>query len=195
MIYKIDKNTKEYKGSYPRNEDGYIPKGFTDVEPFPAKNGVINIWNGTAWELVEDFRGRTIYNIKTGEPLTWWKIEKWNEEQYTELKPPKNDGSYKFDNGQWIAKTAEELREEKKEEVKASNPNSFELFDTLWSYDILSQWAIQLAENQSVNHNRKVIVKDLLGEWHELSRYKSNKLQKAMFNKYLQTGGYNANSR
>jgi len=195
MLYKIDKTTNELKGSYPSNEDGYIPKGFTDVEPFPAKSGFINIWNGTAWELVEDFRGRTIYSTKTGEPLTWWKIEKWNKEQYTELEPPKNDGSYKFDNGQWIAKTAEELREEKREDVKASNPNSFELFGTLWGFDLLSQWAIQLAENQAINHNKKVIAKDLLGEWHELSRYKSNKLQKAMFNKYLQAGGYNANSR
>jgi hypothetical protein len=190
MLYKIDKHTNELKGVYPDNQNGHIPNGFTDVEPNKPQNGHINIWNGTEWELVEDFRGVTIYEIKNGKSFYWNSISKWNEIEFTEVEPPVQDGSYKFENGAWATKTEDEIREEKKEEVKNTNPYTVESLGTVWRCDLIDQWAVQLAENQSGNHSRKVIVQDALGEWHKLTRTKSNKLQKAMFNRYLETKGY-----
>jgi hypothetical protein len=190
MLYKIEKYTNELKGSYPDNPNGSIPDGFTDVEPNPSQDGFINIWNGTSWDLVEDFRGTTIYEIANGNPFNWNSISKWNEAEFTDIEPPMQYGTYKFDNGAWIAKTEAEIREEKKEEAKGSNPYTVESIGTVWRCDLIDQWKIQLAENQSANHSRKVIVQDALGEWHKLTITNSNKLQKAMFNKYLEIKGF-----
>lgn len=81
LAFEYDHETKEYKGmvecgydpleSELAGEDVWIvPADATLVAPPDAKKGVAYVWNGTAWEEIEDNRGQEF----------WWKEGSYNEE-------------------------------------------------------------------------------------------------------------------
>ena len=67
-VYKYDEKTKEYIGTEEALLDPLeteqqgkniylLPTNATFTEPSKAQEGYVNVWNGTAWEQVEDNRG------------------------------------------------------------------------------------------------------------------------------------------
>ena len=67
-VYKYDEKTKEYIGTEEALLDPLetkqqgtnvylLPANATFTEPPEAQGGYVNVWNGTAWEQVEDNRG------------------------------------------------------------------------------------------------------------------------------------------
>lgn len=67
-IYKYDEKTKEYIGTEQAMLDPLetkkqqkniylLPANATFTEPTEAQEGYVNVWNGEAWEQVEDNRG------------------------------------------------------------------------------------------------------------------------------------------
>ncbi len=79
-LYKYDERTKELLGYFEayldeletilkREEVYVIPPCSTIVEPFQPKAGYTIVFNGEAWEEVEDNRGLTFFN-KDGEEVT-----------------------------------------------------------------------------------------------------------------------------
>ena len=79
LLYRYDKDTKEYIGSIPACLDPMasqregkpvyaILKDSTTIEP-PFEGGKVAIFNGNGWTLVPDYRGRTVYRTTTGNPL------------------------------------------------------------------------------------------------------------------------------
>ena len=86
-IYKYSENTKEYLGymeayldpleTAKRGKEVFvIPPYFTTVKPEIPQEGYTMLFNGENWKEVEDHRGLTVYNKKTG-----------NEKVLTELGP------------------------------------------------------------------------------------------------------------
>lgn len=80
IIYSYDEETKEYLGAMEANEDpletlkaGHpvyaFPPNFTDIEPPKFEAFQIPIFKGDKWEIVEDHRGTTGFNKKTGEAI------------------------------------------------------------------------------------------------------------------------------
>lgn len=67
QVYKYDKETKEYIGTEPalldpleteqQGKDVYLlPANATFIPPTEPPDGYVNVWNGSAWEQVEDNR-------------------------------------------------------------------------------------------------------------------------------------------
>lgn len=67
-VYKYDEKTKEFIGTEEalldpletelQGENVYLlPANATFIEPTEAQEGYVNVWNGEAWEQVEDNRG------------------------------------------------------------------------------------------------------------------------------------------
>ena len=72
-IYNLSADTNEFIGKC----DGFIPAhtgipaNSTDIAPPPMEEGVIAVFDAkaTKWEIVEDHRGETVYDVNTGEAL------------------------------------------------------------------------------------------------------------------------------
>ncbi|KLV73156.1 tail fiber assembly protein [Citrobacter portucalensis] len=73
-IYNLSSSTNEFIGK----GDGYIPANTglpaysTDIAPPTTKDGFAAVFNFDSgkWSLVEDHRGKVVYNIHTGESTT-----------------------------------------------------------------------------------------------------------------------------
>lgn len=73
-IYNLSSATNEFIGK----GDGYIPANTglpaysTDIAPPSATAGFVAVFNfeSEKWSLVEDHRGKTVYDIHTGETIT-----------------------------------------------------------------------------------------------------------------------------
>ncbi|HEE9836892.1 tail fiber assembly protein [Citrobacter freundii] len=73
-IYNLSSATNEFIGK----GDGYIPANTglpaysTDIAPPSATAGFVAVFNFESgkWSLVEDHRGKTVYDIHTGEAIT-----------------------------------------------------------------------------------------------------------------------------
>lgn len=71
-VYNYHPESKEYIGP----SDCYIPPntglpaGCALVDPGDSSPGFTYVWVGEAWELVEDHRGETLYNIENGNRVT-----------------------------------------------------------------------------------------------------------------------------
>ena len=73
-IYNLSSSTNEFIGQ----GDGFIPANTglpaysTDIEPPLAKDGFVAVFDfeSEKWSLVEDHRGKTVYDIHTGEAIT-----------------------------------------------------------------------------------------------------------------------------
>lgn len=73
-IYNLSSSTNEFIGKC----DGYIPANTglpaysTDIAPPSAKEGFVAVFNfeSDKWSLVEDHRGKVVYDIHTGESTT-----------------------------------------------------------------------------------------------------------------------------
>lgn len=77
IVYRYDKNTKEYLGEYNafidpletklRGQEVFaIPAYCTTKEPFIPEIGSTIVFNGENWEQIEDHRGAIVFNKKTG---------------------------------------------------------------------------------------------------------------------------------
>lgn len=70
-IYNLRADTNEFIGA----GDAYIPPHTglpalcTDIQPPEPKAGMVAIFNGKSWSLIEDHRGKTVYDKGTGEQL------------------------------------------------------------------------------------------------------------------------------
>lgn len=68
-IYNLRADTREFIGA----GDAYIPANTglpadcTNIAPPEVPSGKVAVFNGTAWELVEDYRNQTVYRKETGE--------------------------------------------------------------------------------------------------------------------------------
>lgn len=73
-IYNLSSSTNEFIGQ----GDGFIPANTglpaysTDIEPPLVKDGFVAVFDfeSEKWSLVEDHRGKTVYDIHTGEAIT-----------------------------------------------------------------------------------------------------------------------------
>ncbi|WP_115190427.1 tail fiber assembly protein [Citrobacter braakii] len=73
-IYNLSSSTNEFIGK----GDGYIPANTglpaysTDIAPPSASDGFVAVFNFESgkWTVVEDHRGKTVYNIHTGSAIT-----------------------------------------------------------------------------------------------------------------------------
>ncbi|HGY4930059.1 TPA: tail fiber assembly protein [Citrobacter braakii] len=73
-IYNLSSSTNEFIGQ----GDGFIPANTglpaysTDIEPPLAKDGFVAVFDfeSEKWSLVEDHRGKAVYDIHTGEAIT-----------------------------------------------------------------------------------------------------------------------------
>lgn len=73
-IYNLSASTNEFIGK----GDGYIPANTglpaysTDIAPPTVKDGFVAVFNPESdkWSLVEDHRGKTVYDIHTGQATT-----------------------------------------------------------------------------------------------------------------------------
>ncbi|EHF4961243.1 tail fiber assembly protein [Enterobacter hormaechei] len=68
-IYNLRADTREFIGA----GDAYIPANTglpadcTNIAPPEVPNGKVAVFNGTKWELVEDYRNQKLYSKETGE--------------------------------------------------------------------------------------------------------------------------------
>ncbi|EON2718374.1 TPA: tail fiber assembly protein [Citrobacter freundii] len=73
-IYNLSSSTNEFIGK----GDGYIPANTglpafsTDIAPPSAKDGFVAVFDFESgkWSLIEDHRGKTVYDIHSGEAIT-----------------------------------------------------------------------------------------------------------------------------
>lgn len=74
--YSYDPETGEYRFTREATENPKTPGEYllpahaTFETPPELKEHEANVWNGSAWEIVADFRGMTVYSIADGRPLT-----------------------------------------------------------------------------------------------------------------------------
>ncbi|MBV7558832.1 tail fiber assembly protein [Enterobacter sp. ENT02] len=68
-IYNLCVDTREFIGAgdvyIPANTG--LPADCTNVAPPNTPEGKVAVFNGTKWELIEDFRNQTLYSKETGE--------------------------------------------------------------------------------------------------------------------------------
>ncbi len=80
IAYKYDNKTGEFVGeidayldpeeSAKADKEIYIlPADSTFIEPPLPTQGLVNVFNGTAWITTPDFRGQTVYLRETGAPV------------------------------------------------------------------------------------------------------------------------------
>ena len=105
-IYNLSSATSEFIGK----GDGYIPANTglpaysTDIAPPSAKDGFVAVFNfdSEKWSLVEDHRGKTVYDIHTGEATTINKLGKLPDDVVS-IAP---EGHFvKWDGKQWVHDT------------------------------------------------------------------------------------------
>jgi hypothetical protein len=124
LIYKYDPTTKELTGSKPVQKR---PNGrpitdvlnATTVEPPVLEDKQAAVWNGTAWDVVEDHRKRL--GMKGSGTPYWLSGDSWNTpaRYMTELGPLPEGALLEAP-----AKTAEELATEELAQAKAERADA-----------------------------------------------------------------------
>lgn len=124
LIYKYDPTTKEYKGNKPAQKR---PNGqpitdvlnATTVEPPVLEDKHQAVWNGTAWDVVEDHRKKP--GVEGSGTPYWLPGDAWNTpaRYMTELGPLPEGAMFEAP-----AKTAEELATEELAQAKAERANA-----------------------------------------------------------------------
>ncbi|MFS6814952.1 tail fiber assembly protein [Citrobacter meridianamericanus] len=108
-IYNLSSSTNEFIGQ----GDGFIPANTglpaysTDIEPPLAKDGFVAVFDfeSEKWSLVEDHRGKTVYDIHTGEAITVNQLGKLPDDVVS-VAP---EGHFvKWDGKKWIHDTEAE---------------------------------------------------------------------------------------
>ena len=108
-IYNLSSATNEFIGQ----GDGFIPANTglpaysTDIEPPLAKDGFVAVFNfeSEKWSLVEDHRGKTVYDIHTGEAVTINQLGKLPDDVVS-VAP---EGHFvKWDGKKWVHDTEAE---------------------------------------------------------------------------------------
>ncbi|EPH3308710.1 tail fiber assembly protein [Citrobacter freundii] len=102
-IYNLSSATNEFIGK----GDGYIPANTglpaysTDIAPPSAKAGFVAVFNyeSEKWSIVEDHRGKVVYDIHTGEAITINQLGKLPDDVVS-IAP---EGHFvKWDGKQWV---------------------------------------------------------------------------------------------
>ncbi|HHW8982196.1 TPA: tail fiber assembly protein [Citrobacter freundii] len=105
-IYNLSSSTNEFIGE----GDGYIPENTglpaysTDIAPPTAKDGFVAVFNSESgkWSLVEDHRGKVVYDIHTGESTTINQLGKLPDDVVS-IAP---EGHFvKWDGEKWVNDT------------------------------------------------------------------------------------------
>ncbi|MBJ8388391.1 tail fiber assembly protein [Citrobacter cronae] len=108
-IYNLSSSTNEFIGQ----GDGFIPANTglpaysTDIEPPLAKDGFVAVFDfeSEKWSLVEDHRGKTVYDIHTGEAITVNQLGKLPDDVVS-VAP---EGHFvKWDGKKWVHDTKAE---------------------------------------------------------------------------------------
>ena len=108
-IYNLSSSTNEFIGQ----GDGFIPANTglpaysTDIEPPLAKDGFVAVFDyeSEKWSLVEDHRGKTVYDIHTGEAVTINQLGKLPDDVVS-VAP---EGHFvKWDGKKWVHDTEAE---------------------------------------------------------------------------------------
>ncbi|EOQ24691.1 hypothetical protein WC1_01617 [Citrobacter sp. KTE30] len=108
-IYNLSSATNEFIGK----GDGFIPANTglpaysTDIEPPLAKDGFVAVFDfeSEKWSLVEDHRGKTVYDIHTGEAITVNQLGKLPDDVVS-VAP---EGHFlKWDGRKWVHDTEAE---------------------------------------------------------------------------------------
>ena len=108
-IYNLSSSTNEFIGQ----GDGFIPANTglpaysTDIEPPLAKDGFVAVFDfeSEKWSLVEDHRGKTVYDIHTGEAITINQLGKLPDDVVS-VAP---EGHFvKWDGKKWVHDTEAE---------------------------------------------------------------------------------------
>ncbi|MFH2432176.1 tail fiber assembly protein [Citrobacter freundii] len=105
-IYNLSASTNEFIGK----GDGYIPANTglpaysTDIAPPTVKDGFVAVFNPESdkWSLVEDHRGKTVYDIHTGQATTIIQLGKLPDDVVS-VAP---EGHFvKWDGEKWVHDT------------------------------------------------------------------------------------------
>ncbi|HAU4444884.1 TPA: tail fiber assembly protein [Citrobacter freundii] len=102
-IYNLSSSTNEFIGQ----GDGFIPANTglpaysTDIAPPSAKDGFVAVFNfeSEKWSLIEDHRGRTVYDIQTGEAIT---INQLGALPYDVVSIAPEGHFMKWDGNKWV---------------------------------------------------------------------------------------------
>ncbi|AVH83694.1 MULTISPECIES: tail fiber assembly protein [Citrobacter] len=105
-LYNLRADTNEYIGKC----EGFIPANTglpaysTNISPPPAKAGFVAVFNlkSEKWSLVEDHRGKIVYDIQTGKATTIDQLGKLPDDVVS-VAP---EGHFvKWDGAQWVHDT------------------------------------------------------------------------------------------
>lgn len=76
VVFQTDLENGEYIGETPAQPDPLAPGNFLipagayeDAPTLQQTDGKAIVRGGGGWQLVDDFRGETVYNLTTGDPL------------------------------------------------------------------------------------------------------------------------------
>ena len=76
-----------------------IPAYATDIAPPIIQQNEVAIFNGSSWSVLQDNRGKTYYNVQTGDPFVIATIGQESSKELTP-KPPKEYS--KWDGSEWV---------------------------------------------------------------------------------------------
>jgi hypothetical protein len=162
-------------------------QGATDVPPPPPVTGHVHLFieNEKKWKTVVSNIGKKAYIKDTKQEIEWGGIEPPPLDSFCTFTKPLPTEIWSKEQEAWV-----HIQNKEERELLARGIVTIPLLDTIWKIDLVSQWAIQIAENQAYWNSKKVIVQDALGKWHRLSRKESNLLQKEVFRAYAKHEGY-----
>ena len=153
IVYKYDKYTGEYLGETRAFLDPLetkkrgvsifaYPSSTTDVEPLQAKEGFIVIYDKDKkkWEYKVDYRGRKVYNKKTGE-------------EFIVIETGEIPSNFTFEKPVKIKELREEKVQEVKEEFIKQLSKKVKIGEISWSAD---EWS-KLAEKVYTPESYKLI--------------------------------------
>ena len=192
MLYKYNtKNENEYLGTYPQNEDGYVPPSLT-LKPVPmVASGNIAIFHEDMqlWQEVQDNRGNIYYLKTNGTAIDWLHIRQPTSKEFellTPMQPCQLCPIWDTPLGTWREKTASEIHQDN---LNALGRPTIFTEGTDWYYDIEAQSIRQLAELLKKKYDNKVVLIDVWGAEHRLTATASNRVQKAQFEAYMNDRG------
>lgn len=105
IIYHYHPNTGEYVAIGEADQDPLnagnwlIPAYATTIAPPEADEGFVAVFEENDWKLLEDFRGKCVFDKNTGESLVIKNLGPISEE-YTLLEKPSDE--YKWEVDKWV---------------------------------------------------------------------------------------------
>ncbi|HHD7240549.1 TPA: tail fiber assembly protein [Enterobacter cloacae] len=102
-VFNLNAETKEFIGAGDAWIPAYtgLPANCTDIEPPEAQDGEVAVFDfsTSTWNLIEDYRGATVFNTVTGEPM--YIVELGALPEDATLTAP--DGPYqKWNGNNWV---------------------------------------------------------------------------------------------